>query len=246
LGFPRSGTTLIESVLTGHPDVTSLEERETLGAAVQAFLGDASGASRLAAADSGELQSYRDDYWARVRGFGVDPAGRIFIDKNPFNTMKLPIVCKLFAGAKIIFAVRDPRDVVLSCFRRRFNLNGSTYEFLDLKRTALAYDRAMRLAEIFRARRELDEYTLVYEKLIEDFSGGAKAVCAFIGADWREDLMDFSGRAHRGEVASASSAQIARGLYLGGAGQWRRYRAELAPILPILAPWVERFGYPAN
>jgi Tfp pilus assembly protein PilF len=246
LGFPRSGTTLIESVLSGHPDVASLEERATLNAAVLAFLGDPRGASRLATASSGDLQSYRDDYWARVKSFGVDASGKIFIDKNPFNTMKLPLIYRLFPDAKIIFVVRDPRDVVLSCFRRRFNLNGSTYEFLDLKRTAIVYDRTMRLAEISRDKQRSDEYTLVYERLIEDFSGEAKAVCAFIGADWRPELLDFSARAHRGQVASASSAQIARGFYSDGAGQWRRYRAELAPVLDILAPWVERFGYPAD
>jgi Tfp pilus assembly protein PilF len=245
LGFPRSGTTLIENVLAGHPRVVSLEERNTLDAAVLAFLSDPRDAARFAGAASYELQSYRDDYWARVRSFGVEPAGKIFIDKNPFNTMKLPLIQKLFPNAKIIFAVRDPRDVVLSCFRRRFNLNPTTFEFLDLERAALVYDRTMRLADILRDKGPSDEYTLVYERLIDDLSAEARSVCAFIGADWRPDLLDFSARARRGEVASASSAQIARGLYSDGAGQWRRYRAQLAPVLEILAPWIERFGYPA-
>jgi Tfp pilus assembly protein PilF len=246
LGFPRSGTTLIENVLAAHPDVVSLEERNTLTAAVLAFLGEPRAASRLATMSDHDLQSYRADYWTRVRGFGVDAAGKIFIDKNPFNTMKLPVISGLFPDAKIIFTVRDPRDVVLSCFRRRFNLNASTYEFLDLKRTAVTYDLTMRLAEIFKDRQELDEYTLVYENLIGDFAAEARTVCAFIGADWRPGLIDFSGRAQRGEVASASSAQIARGFYADGAGQWRRYRNELAPVLDMLAPWVERLGYPAD
>ena len=63
------------------------------------------------------------------------------------------------------------------------------------------------------------------------------------GAD---DLIDFAERARRGGVASASAAQIARGLYTNGAGQWRRYRAQLEPVLPTLAPWVTRYGYPAD
>jgi hypothetical protein len=71
-------------------------------------------------------------------------------------------------------------------------------------------------------------------------------VCDFIGVDWRADLAQFADRAQRGEVASASAAQIARGLYVDGAGQWRRYRAQLDPVLSTLAPWVQRFGYPAN
>ena len=90
------------------------------------------------------------------------------------------------------------------------------------------------------------EHRLVYERLVADFETESKAACAFIGVDWRDDLIDFAARARRGDVASASSAQIARGLYTDGAGQWRRYREQLAPMLPMLKPWVEHFGYPAD
>jgi hypothetical protein len=192
------------------------------------------------------LRALCDDYWARVRQHGVEPTGRIFIDKNPFNTLRLPLIAKLFPGAKVLFAVRDPRDVVLSCFRRRFNVNSATYEFLDLKRTAANYVGTMTLAETLRAKLGLDWRPIVYERLVADFGTEAKAVCAFIGADWRPDLADFAGRARRGEVASASAAQIARGLYADGAGHWRRYKTQLAPVLEILAPWVDHFGYPAD
>jgi tetratricopeptide (TPR) repeat protein len=246
LGFPRSGTTLIATMLTNHPDVVSLEERNTLYASVLDFLVDARALSRLGGVAAPNLRRYRDDYWARVKQFGVDPAGKVFIDKNPFNTLKLPLIHKLFPHARIIFAVRDPRDVVLSCFRRRFNLNSSTYEFLDLGRTAANYHDTMRLAETLRPKQRLAEHRLVYERLIEDFPGEARATCDFIGVDWREDLVDVAARGRRGDVASASSAQIARGLFTDGAGHWRRYRAQLAPVMPLLAPWVERFGYPAD
>ena len=246
LGFPRSGTTLIESALAAHPDIVSLEERNTFYAAVLDFLTGADALKRLELVSDRELEPYRADYWARVKQFGVDPGVRIFIDKNPFNTLKLPLIYRLFPNARVIFAIRDPRDVVLSCFRRRFNLNASTYEFLDLKRTADNYDGSMRLAETLRGKQPLAEHQLVYEKLVEDFAGQAREVCGFIGARWRDDLIDFSARARRGDVASASSQQIARGLFSDGAGQWRRYREQLAPVLDTLAPWVERFGYPAD
>jgi tetratricopeptide (TPR) repeat protein len=246
MGFPRSGTTLIESMLTAHPDVVSLEERNTLQASVRAWLTDPAALNRLMVARDAELASYRKDYWACVQAFGADPAGRIFIDKNPFNALKLPLIYRLFPDAKVVFSIRDPRDVVLSCFRRRFNLNPSTYELLELNRAAALYDGMMGFADAFRAAHPYDEHQLVYERLVENTTAEAKAVCAFIGASWRDDLSDFAGRARRGDVASASSAQIARGLYTDGAGQWRRYRDQLAPVLGLLAPWVERFGYPAD
>jgi tetratricopeptide (TPR) repeat protein len=246
LGFPRSGTTLIESALAKHPDVVSLEERDTLQRAVLAFMNDPGDLARLASASSRELTALRRDYWAIVRKFGIVPAGKIFIDKNPFNTLKLPVIDRLFPDARIVFSVRDPRDVVLSCFRRRFGINPSTYEFLDLERTAANYAGVMALAELLETKLELNEHRLFYERLVADFAGETRAVCEFIGAGWRDDLIDFADRARRGRVASASGAQIARGLYRGGAGQWRRYRDQLAPVLPILAPWIERFGYPPD
>ena len=246
MGFPRSGTTLIESMLTAHPDVVSLEERNTLQASVRAWLTDPVALNRLMNARDAELSAYRQDYWACVKAFGSDPSGKIFIDKNPFNALKLPLIYRLFPDAKVVFSIRDPRDVVLSCFRRRFNLNPSTYELLDLNRAAALYDGMMEFAQSFRAAFSYDEHQLVYERLVEDVATEAQAVCTFIGAPWRDDLVDFASRAKRGDVASASSAQIARGLYTDGAGQWRRYRQELAPVLPLLAPWVERFGYPAD
>jgi len=246
VGFPRSGTTLVESVLAGHPDVASLEEKNTLRAAVRDFMGDARAMSKLESMRDKDLQPYRDDYWRVVKESGGNPADKIFIDKNPFNTIKLPLIYKLFPYARIIFAVRDPRDVILSCFRRRFGLNPSTYELLDLKRAAAFYDRTMQFAQVLKQKQQMDEHPLVYERLVEDFTSEVAAACAFIGADWRAELLEFAARGQRGDVASASSAQIARGLYSDGAGQWRRYRTELAPVLETLAPWVRHFGYPAD
>jgi len=243
IGFARSGTTLIESFLGAHPDVVSLEERETFRAAVLAFLDSPRSLDRLASARGRELKSLRQDYWRRVREFGVEPAGKIFIDKNPFNTLKLPLIIKLFPRAKIIFALRDPRDVVLSCFRRRFGVNSATFEFLDLERTAASYDATMRLAETLREKLPIDEFRLAHEQLVADFEGQARQACDFIGAEWREGLADFAGRAQRGEIASASAGQIALGLYAGVSSEWRRYQVQLGPVSSTLAPWVEKFGY---
>jgi tetratricopeptide (TPR) repeat protein len=243
IGFPRSGTTLIESVLGSHPDVVTLEEREPLRAATLVFLDSARDLAALAQASEARIRALREDYWTAVSRYGAQVKGKIFIDKHPFNTLKLPVIRKLFPDAKILFAVRDPRDVVLSCFRRRFNINSSTYEYLDLAKTATNYDQMMTLAELIRAKLPFDEHQLVYERLVGDFTTEAKAACAYIGADWRDDLADFASRAHHGNVASASAAQIARGLYTDGAGQWRRYRDELAPVISTLRPWIARWGY---
>jgi tetratricopeptide (TPR) repeat protein len=246
VGFPRSGTTLLERVLAAHPDVVSWDERETLATAVRDFLSGPAGLDRLATAGEEALADYRTDYWRRVASAGAQVAGKTALDKLPLNTMKLPLIARLFPRAKILFAVRDPRDVVLSCFRQRFRMNASMYEFLTLDGAARFYDGVMRLAELYRAKLDIAPYTYRYEDLVEDFDGKTQDICTAIGLPWRAEMRDFAATLDERSTATPSSAQVSRGLYREGAGQWRRYRSQLEPVLPILAPWVERFGYAAD
>lgn len=246
LGFPRSGTTLLEQVLASHPDVEALEERETLSDAMRAFLATPDDLDRLAAASEADLNHLRAAYWARVRGEGAQIDGKVFIDKHPLNTLKLPLIAKLFPQAKILFARRDPRDVVLSCYRRQFVMSGSAYQLLTLPGAAAYYAAAMQIAE--RLEPVMGAQTLVvrHEALIASFDEVVAAVCAFLGLAWTDALRGFAERTKDRGIATPSGAQLAGGLSAEGVGQWRRYRQQMAPALPKLAPWVERFGYDAQ
>jgi len=246
LGFWRSGTTLLEQVLASHPDVEALEERDTLAEATRAFLATPDGLGRLAEAPEAELQPLRAAYWARVRDEGAKPQGKVFVDKHPLNTLRLPLIARLFPDAKILFAQRDPRDVVLSCYRRRFAMSGPAYQLLTLPGAAGYYDAAMRIAE--RMAPALADRTQVvrHEALIADFDGVVGEVCAFLGLGWTDAMRAFAARTKDRGIATPSAAQLAGGLSAEGVGQWRRYRQQMAPALPKLAPWVERFGYEAQ
>jgi Flp pilus assembly protein TadD len=243
VGFPRSGTTLLENVLAAHPEVVSLEERDCLASAEVAYLSSAGGLERLARIGSGEAMRQRDAYWAAVRGFGVEPRGKVFIDKMPLSSRLLPLVAKLFPNARILFAIRDPRDVVLSCFRRRFGMNPSMYQLLTLEGAAAYYDAVMRLSEFYRDLLPLPQHFVRYESLVDDFEGTARAACDFLGLEWNEGMTDFAARARTRGISTPSAAQVARGLNREGQGAWRRYEAQMAPVLPLLEPWVRRFRY---
>ncbi len=243
LGFPRSGTTLLESVLASHPQVTVLEEKETLNDATRALMRNPSTLDLLVDATAETLEPYRQSYWRYVREHCGETSGRVVVDKMPMNTAKLPLIAKLFPEARIIFAVRDPRDVVLSCFRRQFRMNPSMYEFLSLERAAAFYDAVMGFGDACLGRIELPVHTHAYERLVADFDGTVRQVCDFIGVPWDEQLRNFADRARGGLVATTSSPQVARGLYADATDQWRRYAAQLAPVLPVLKRWVDRFGY---
>ena len=242
VGFPRSGTTLLEQVLASHPDVEAMEERDAFSAVIQDFSGDA-GLDRLAALPEPELERYRAAYWDFVAGFGHRRDRPVFLDKMPLNTALLPVIVRLFPDAKILFALRDPRDVVLSCFRRRFGMTPAMYELTTLEGAAAYYDAVMNLAEIYRGKLELDLTETRHEDLLADFEAETKRLCGFLGLSWRDEMKNFAGRAKTSTIHTPSGAQIARGLSRAGLDQWRRYEARMAPVLPRLARWVARYGY---
>lgn len=246
LGFIRSGTTLLEQVLGSNPDVTVLEERETLADIAPPFLLDEGGLQRLEALSGDEISKLRALYWQHVREFGGEPKGKVFIDKQPLNTFNLPIIAKLFPTAKILFALRDPRDVVFSAFRRHFEVNATMFEFLRLPDAARFYDAVMRLGTVSLAKFPLSVHRHRYEDMVEDFETQVRAVCAFLEIAWDDSMRNFSDKAKTREIRSPSALQVRRELYREGMDQWKKYERQISDVLPILEPWVEKFGYPRS
>jgi hypothetical protein len=245
VGFFRSGTTLLEQVLAMNVDVVTLDEQDVLAEAAQSYLTSESGFRKLAGLQEPELKALRDTYWKRVRDAGLTVSGKVFIDKLPLNTVKLPLIAKLFPDAKIIFAIRDPRDVVLSCFRRHFQINAAMFEFLQLEGAAEFYSAVMRTGMLCREKLDLPVHEHRYEDMVADFDKTISKLCDFIGIEWSNDMRDFYTRPLP-TVRTPSAAQIRRPMNSDSAGAWRRYRNHLGPILPLLRSWVERLGYPAE
>jgi tetratricopeptide (TPR) repeat protein len=243
VGFPRSGTTLLENVLAAHPNVVSLEEKPLLDEAEAAYLSSNDGLERLSRIDPDDAQRLRNRYWELVRRFGVEPRGRVLIDKMPLASVQLPLIAKLFPDARILFAIRDPRDVVWSCFRRRFAMNASMYELLTLEGAATYYDAVMRLSELYRELLPLPQDIVRYESLVDDFEGTTRSIFDFLDLEWDQGVVDFAGKARERGIDTPSAAQVVRGLNREGQGTWRRYRDQMTPVLPLLDGWVRAFGY---
>jgi len=243
LGFPRSGTTLLGQVLGAHPDVVTLDERESLAAPAGPYLDQPDGLDRLQKAGALELDPYRRAYWDEARQAVPDLDGKLLVDKLPMNTLALPLIARLLPEAKVVFMVRDPRDVVLSCFRQAFTPNRTNLEFLSLEGAARFYDAVMRLAANLEGVLDLPTLRIRYEDLVEHFEAETGRLCDFLGLEPASGMGDFAAAARAGRIATPSAAQLTRGLYEGGAGQWRRYAAALQPVLPILQPWIDCFGY---
>jgi hypothetical protein len=230
-------------VLASHPDVEAREERDAFIAAIPEFIASNDGLDRLASLSEVALEPHRRAYWDFVAQYGHGAGSKVFIDKMPLNTVLLPLIARLFPDAKILFALRDPRDVVLSCFRRHFGMTRQMYEMTTLASAAAYYDAVMNLAKIYRGKLALDLVETRHEDLLRDFEGETKRLCAFLGLEWRDEMKNFAQRARESTINTPSGAQIARGLTKAGEGQWRRYADAMAPVLPLLAPWVAAYGY---
>ena len=240
VGFPRSGTTLLDTLLMGHPALHVLEEEPILQRVGEA-LGDF---ARLPGLDSGEADRLRALYFAELDALDPAAQGRLVVDKLPLNILGAPLIHRLFPEAKLIFAARHPCDVVLSCIMQNFDLNDAMANFLDLEDAAALYDLVLSFWTRARALLPLDVHDLRYEDLVADPEGRMRALIAFLGIPWHDGLLDNQRTAaRRGPIVTPSYAQVAQPIYRRAAGRWERYREQLAPVLPVLLPWAERLGY---
>src|SRR2546423_12206709 len=202
VGFPRSGTTLLEQALASHPAVVTMEEKEAFLESIRAFMGSPEDHAKLASLDGDRLQEYRSAYWRHVADYGCAVSGKIFVDKLPFHTIKLPLISALFPSARVLFAVRDPRDVVLSCLRARFRINPFMIELLRPGDAAIFYTASMKLAELYRKVLPLTVYEVRHEELVGDFDKVCRSVCAFTGIEWNASMRAFASRQQVHAVAT--------------------------------------------
>lgn len=239
LGFPRSGTTLLDTLLMNLAELQVFEEAPMLER-VEAMLGDP---ARLATLQSDEAARLRRAYFAEAAA--IQPLdGRTIVDKFPLHLARAPLIHRLFPDARIIMAERHPCDVVLSCFMARFQVNRAMVQFHGLDSAARLYDLAMQAWTRAEALLPIRVHHVRYERMVDDLAGEIRPLLDFLGLAWRDEVLDNRGSAaRRSHIATASYAQVSEPIYTRAAYRWERYRRHLEPVLPVLAPWAERLGY---
>jgi Flp pilus assembly protein TadD len=244
VGFPRSGTTLLDQMLSGHPGIAVLEEQDTLQDVLQAHaLGDPE-LEVFLKLDAAGLEPYRRAYWQRVAEFMPErPPQALFVDKLPLNSVFMPLIQRLFPAARFIFALRDPRDVVLSCFMQSFDLNEAMQHFLSLEETARYYAAVMAVGADSAERMGKRVHRIRYEDVVADTEGEAHRLLVFLGLSWEPAVLEFQKTARKKRINTPSYSQVAEPIYTRAKERWKRYEPQLAPVLPTLEPFVKRFGY---
>ena len=240
LGFPRSGTTLLDTFLMGHSGTQVVEEHYMLAAA-EKVLGDQ---AELPSRSPAQLEQARRAYFAELDRHTDAGFAGLTIDKLPLNMRRLPLIHALFPESRVIFAQRHPCDVVLSGFMQSFTLNDAMANFLTIDAAADLYDAVMDLFTRSREALPLACHTLVYEELVADPAAALRPLIDFLGLDWRHELLDHRATARaRGAIITPSYDQVVQPLSKAPSGRWRRYEQQLEPVLPVLLPWATRLGY---
>lgn len=240
VGFPRSGTTLLDTIIMGHPGTIVLEEQPALNFVDKAI----GGLAVIPALGHAGISDARAHYFAEVgKVEKLDPSS-LLIDKSPLFLQKVPLIQRLFPNARFVLALRHPCDALLSCFMSNFRLNSAMSNFLRLEDAAEFYDLTFQHWERSRSLFPLNVHTVVYERLVEDVEAEVRPLFDFLGLEWHEGALDHRRTAKaRGLITTASYSQVTEPIYKRAAGRWERYREHLEPILPTLKPWVEKFGY---
>ena len=248
-GHPRSGTTLLEQVLDSHPDCISVEEtgiflRESFWSLLRGLPPETLMLDALEAVSPAALQQARRNYTECMAKFlGRPPDARMLIDKNPSLTGLVPAFARIFPEAKLLVALRDPRDVCLSCFMQPLPLGQVSSIFLTLEGAAQEYASVMGLWRAAAPCLGGSFLEIRYEDLVADLEGVARRALEFLGAGWDERVLRFDEHARSKLVRSPTYAAVTKPISKGAVGRWRNYQKHLEPWLETLAPFVKAFGY---
>lgn len=245
LGFPRSGTTLLEQVLDSHPALQSLEEKPTVPVMVQAFEAMAQGRENaLAELTQEQVAQLRSIYFDEVaRHIQLQP-GCLLVDKSPLNTIYVHLIWRIFPQAKFILALRHPCDACLSCFMQNILIPEDMSSFLTLESSAAIYGNVMRTWMEAVHSLPLDYHQIRYEDLVTDFEKETGALLDFLGVGWNDSVLGHAEHAiKRGTISTPSYHQVTQPIYQHAKYRWKRYIKQFEPVMAELQPLIDNFGY---
>lgn len=245
IGFPRSGTTLLEQVLDSHPRLQTLDEKPMAEVMERAFLNmTRSGSDALADLSGEQIASLRRIYWEETAHHVVRQPGTLLVDKLPLNIVRVPLLWRVFPEARFILAIRHPCDVTLSCLMQSFGTNDAMVGFVSLESVAEIYTRVMAAWREYTERLPLHWQRIRYEDLITNFESETRTLLEFLGVGWSDTVLEHTQHARqRGIINTPSYYQVTQPIYQHAKYRWKRYEREFTPVIETLQPFIEQFGY---
>ena len=182
----------------------------------------------------------REDFLKRERLAGLlKPGADYFTDKTPLYEVHLGYLHFIFPEAPLVHLIRHPLDVALSCYFNDIRHDG--HFSTSLETIAKHYSRTMDLVEQYKRELDLNYMSVRYEDIVDDVEGKAREMIDFIGLDWDQRCVEF--QKNKRKSRSASYAQVSEKVYTSSVYRYKNYRQFLEPIIPILEPYIKRYGY---
>ena len=245
IGFPRSGTTLLDTILRTNKSIEIIEEKPVL----RNFLRNLdikikNDFNHLDNLDKKFIQNMQNFYFEEREQYLENKKAKTVIDKMPLNIIYIAEILRFFPNAKFIFALRNPYDSVLSCFMQQFELNPAMKNFTSLESSVILYDLVMKLWTIYKDAFSINCHFIKYEDLVTDFEKTTKEIFKFLEIDWSDSTKIFYITAKkRLNISTPSYNQITSPLYTRSISRWKNYEKEFKGLKNILDPWLDEFNY---
>jgi Flp pilus assembly protein TadD len=245
IGFPRSGTTLLEQILDSHPGIVAMEEKGAVATMVNAFLAISNGQpGALAELNDETIAQLRQIYFREAKNHVDIRPDTLLLDKMPLNTVVVPIIWRVFPEARFILAIRHPCDASLSCLMQNFAANEAMANFSSLEKTARTYATVMEAWRKYIDLLPIVYHRIRYEDLISDVEGESRRLLAFLDIAWDGVVLNHTEHARkRGAINTPSYHQVTQPIYQHAKYRWKRYERDLLPVMGILQPFISYFGY---
>ena len=248
-GHPRTGTTLLEQILGAHPGIAAFDEPPAFTQEILEKLAPLNSPvaltlKTLEGLPDNTRAGYRQRYLKSLLREGNPAAGtEVLLDKNPSPTAFLHLWLRLIPGLKVIVALRDPRDVIISCYFQNLMLNPTNANFLRLERAAKHYADLM---DVWLRLRDLGGFDWIetrYEDVVANLESEGRRATEFLGVAWHPQQAAFHEAARNKFVFSPTYKEVARPVHKRAVGRWRNYETVLAPLQEKLVPYCRAFGY---
>jgi len=233
IGQPRTGTTLVERIMTAHSDIGSAGELQQFGMAIKRMVGASAGGplsveavEKAATIDTGKLGQMYLDTIRTVRGDAP-----YFVDKLPTNYLYAPLIAAALPNAKIIHIVRGPMDSCFASYKQLFaEAYYHSYDQAEMARHHIRYRNLMEKWRMVLGERILDVY---YEDVVADLPCNARKLIDFLGLEWQDNCLDFHEQTTA--VTTASAAQVREKVHTRSVGRWKKYQELLGPMKKALS-----------
>lgn len=245
IGFPRSGTTLLDTILRTHNLIEVIEEKPLVDTVIKEIENNMNYSfATLEKLDDLKINELRQLYFKKMEQYLEISPDKIYVDKFPLNIIYLAEINKIFPEAKYILALRNPRDSVLSCFMQSFTPNDAMLNMLTIDDASNLYDQTMQLWKIYEKVLDIKFHKVKYEDVVNNFEPTIKDLITFLELDWTDKLKDFYKTAEKKRIISTPSYdQVNNPIYNKSIGRWKNYKDKFINTGKIFEKWNKEFNY---